>query len=94
MPMEEFLEMVYYNPELDPLLNEAIAIWDNEHLQIHQMQHKPPLHPQPPHQPQQHVPQPPQHIESDDEISDEEDLEGDFLAQESNLNIRRNVCGG
>ena len=41
--------MVNYNPELDTLLNEAIAIWDNELLQIQQVQHQ-----QPPHQPQQH----------------------------------------
>ena len=58
MSMEEFLEMVNYDPELNPLLNEAIAVWDNELLQI-QVQHQPLLHPQPPHQPQQQAPQPP-----------------------------------
>ena len=74
-------------------MNEAIATWDNEPLQMQQVQHQPPLHPQPPHQPQQHAPQPPKHTESDVELSDEEDLEGDFLAQEPNLNMRRNVLG-
>ena len=88
--MEEFLETVSY----DPLLNEAIAIWDNELLQIQEVQHQPLLHPQLPHKPQQHTPQPPQHMESDDEFSDEEELEGDFFAQEPNLNIKRNVLGG
>ena len=92
MSTEEFIEIVNDDPELDPLSNEAIAIWTKKLLQVQQV-HQPLLHLQHPHQPKQHVPQPPLHIESDDEFSDEEDIEGDSLAQESNLNIRRNVLG-
>ena len=43
MSREQFLQMVKHDPELDPVLNEAIEIWDGQlsHLQqsqIHQIQ--------------------------------------------------------
>ena len=43
---EQFLQMVYYDPELDPVLNEAIEIFDAQlsqlqKPQIHQIQQQP-----------------------------------------------------
>ena len=45
MSIEEVLEMVNYDPELEPLLNEDFTIWDNELLQIQQVPHQPPPQP-------------------------------------------------
>ena len=38
MSREQFLQMVYYDPELDPVLNEAIEILDAQLNQLQQPQ--------------------------------------------------------
>ena len=38
MSQEQFLQMVYYDPELDPVLNEAIEILDAQLSQLQQPQ--------------------------------------------------------
>ena len=38
MSREQFLQMVYYDPELDPVLNEAIEILDAQLYQLQQPQ--------------------------------------------------------
>ena len=38
MSREQFLQMVYYDPELDPVLNEAIEILDAQLYQLQQQQ--------------------------------------------------------
>ena len=43
MSREQFLQMVNYDPELDPVLNEAIEIWDAKlsQLQLLHVQQQP-----------------------------------------------------
>ena len=38
MSREQFLQMVYYDPEVDPVLNEAIEILDAQLCQLQQPQ--------------------------------------------------------
>ena len=57
MSREQFLQMVNYDPELDPVLNEAIEIWDAQlsqlqQPQIHEIQQPAKQHPQIQQQPQ------------------------------------------
>ena len=61
MSREQFLQMVNYDPELDPVLNEVIEIWDAQlsklqQPQIHQIQQQPQA--QQPVQEQQQIPIP------------------------------------
>ena len=48
MSRKQFLQMVNYDPELDPVLNEAIEIWDAQLSQLQQPQIQQPAkqHPQ------------------------------------------------
>ena len=69
MSREQFLQMVYYDPELEPLLNEAIEILDAQlsqlqQPQIHQIQQQPQV--QQPAQEQQQTQIPDNINDSDD----------------------------
>ena len=59
MSREQFLQIVCYDPELDPVLNEAIELLDAQLCQLHQQQ-IPQIHQQPqvqqPAQDQQKIP--------------------------------------
>ena len=67
MSKEQFLQMVNYDPKLDPVLNEAIKIWDAklfqlQQPQVHQIQQPakqyPQIQVQQPAQEQQQIPIP------------------------------------
>ena len=72
MSREQFLLMVNHDPELDPVLNKAIEIWD---AQLSQLQH-PQIH-QTQQQPQFQQPTQEQQLPIPENLNSENDSDGD-----------------
>ena len=88
MSREKFLQMVNYDPELDPVLDEAIQIFDAQlsqlkQPQIHQIQQQPQV--QQPAQEQQQIPIP-ENLNSESDSDNEWDGAMDIV-----FSIRRNI---
>ena len=83
MSRDQFLQIVYYDPELDPVLNEAIELLDAQLYQIQQQQ-IPHTQQQPqvqqPAQDQQQIPLP-------ENLNNENDNDMDIV-----FNIRSNIA--
>ena len=83
MSREQFLQMVYYDHELDPLLNEATEILDAQLSQLQQQQI-----PQIQQQPQVHQPAQEQQIQIPEHINNENDSDNPM---DIVFSIRRNI---
>ena len=82
MSREQFLQMVYYNPELDPVLNEAIEILDAQLYQLQQPQIQQQPQVQQPAQEQQQI-QIPENINNENDSDNPMDIV---------FSIRRNIA--